>query len=279
MAACSTFTTSFAIIPFPKSSFESYENEFPSLYTEDTKLLDCQKESFEKDLKIQMIADYSFDDVVQVHFDGNIMNNEFIEVMSDFIGKSVAFTNCHAWHNSKRHIRRNPIYSSLLTPIRAIGTKFIEDLSDQEALSFSNWTNLSREEISLVNYLRDIACGLMKTMSCQMRIRQSEFLQGLILLERVLTGQLTDIPFVLTRDNMPMALCVCVMLANKLNADVPFSNAWWSHAFGIPIPHLAKSELFFLSCLSYTTSIKKEEFQAAVDTYQKLLASYQTRAY
>lgn len=205
-------------------------------------------------------------------FDPLPMSSEFIHVVTSYLAKSVTFTSFHPWINSKRHLSSTPSYVSEMTPIRAFGTKFIEDLTHFEALHFESWKPENEEEIELLEYFDSVIFHVLEKMAKTFRIRETEFIQAMVLLERIITGQLTEIPFALCKDNLPMALCVTVMLANKMNADAPISNKWWMQTFGINPSHLVNSEIFFLRCLDHSLLVKEEEYTAAYTIIQKLKA-------
>jgi hypothetical protein len=103
----------------------------------------------------------------------------------------------------------------------------------------------------------------------------SEVKYALVLLERVLTSELSSVPFVLNADNFAMALLVALILSHKvLSTDRPLSNSCWAKIFGVDLGVLNSSEEFMLAKVQYQATVSEAE-NAAVDLLlQKLRNRY-----
>jgi hypothetical protein len=184
----------------------------------------------------------------------------------------MTFTSSHPWLCDLEHISHHRTFITPEIPPRALGTCCLCDLTSFEAVRFADWKPKSPAEVDMVQTIYHQMRSILKMMSDHFRMRRTELLQGLVLLERVLTGQRSSIPFLLTRENTPMALVVCMMMTNKMNADHPFTHSSWCKVFGIDPEALRKSEVFFLSCVNFSCHVGKEEFLAALELERKLMA-------
>jgi hypothetical protein len=199
------------------------------------------------------------------------MSAEFINAFSVFISRSVAFTTAHPWTPHPR--QRDPKYNLITaeSPLRALGTRFHYDLDVLDTVKFATWTPSTTAEGEVYRKSFHLSQYILKKMHDKFHIRETEFLQALILLERVLTSQHTSTLFQLTDSNLPMALTVASMLAEKMNSDAPIANTWWSQVFHVTNEHLTQSEDFFLQCLDYDIMVSTPEFQAAQILRNKIL--------
>jgi hypothetical protein len=98
---------------------------------------------------------------------------------------------------------------------------------------------------------------------------------ALVLLERVLTSELTTVPFVLNPENFAMALLVALILSHKvLSSDKPLSNSCWSKVFGVDLGVLNASEEFMLAKVQYQATVSEAEYAAVNALLQKLRNRY-----
>ena len=159
--------------------------------------------------------------------DTRIIGGEFVVRVSRFLGRRIAY-----------HLAR---------------THACYDSSNMFSGDSCKSGHVPKPTETLVSSMQSITFRMLQIMGSRMRIRESELLQGLILLERFLARSAGG--FTLKPDTFPMALTVCVMLANKMSADSVFTNRSWCEVFGIRMEHFSSSEKYVLSVLQYNLNV------------------------
>ena len=87
----------------------------------------------------------------------------------------------------------------------------------------------------------------------QIHLRKIEVLIAITLIERIVCQP--KIPFLLTKDNLSMTICVALLLAHKSSTDVPYNNKSWATCLHARLASLNASELFFLDALGYSVTV------------------------
>ncbi|KAA6380682.1 MAG: hypothetical protein EZS28_023790 [Streblomastix strix] len=88
-------------------------------------------------------------------------------------------------------------------------------------------------------------------------LRTSELLQALALIDTISNS---STKFHIIPQNIQMILLVCILLAHKVNCDKPYSNGWWSRAFGLPVQVLNDTEILILNLLQFNVYVPSEMY-------------------
>ncbi|KAH7824790.1 uncharacterized protein MONOS_7208 [Monocercomonoides exilis] len=223
----------------------------------------------------------------EIKFDKIPMRDEIMRLIAHFIGRSVAYTRKYPfedWKLSHDEIVNRPLLTSdSLTGFHALGYGSIcyeKDIFESGELAacgqvqplFSRWSPQTTEDADFANSTGQSIYSLFKVMSSKMGMTETELMMMVILCERVLTSGISDIPFVLNETNTMMTVVTCFMIVNKsISTDVPFSNAYWCHRFGIGLENLSISERFVLEKLNFQTQISPAEWEAAVVLKERIM--------
>ncbi|KAH7830060.1 uncharacterized protein MONOS_9080 [Monocercomonoides exilis] len=237
--------------------------------------------------------------------DDTPMSDKTMRLISHYIGRSVAYTLKYPFLNSPYVLRDpdktsklnetsphgfNPLgYQCLLDPYHfVISSSILPEQVFQHVdpstgailfpqTHFTNWSPREYADSELSNSIAQNLYSMMVVMSMKMKMTETELLQALVLIERVLTRGANDIPFVLNQSNVAMALMTAILLVNKtITTDVPYSNSYWSVRFGFPLNHLNVSEVFMLNKLGWNTYISRAEWDAVVELRYRIVQRWVT---
>ena len=186
--------------------------------------------------------------------DSAIIKPAFIEVISQFVGEKLGIYLLYLWKLKKKTVGN--VDGKNLRPFTGSGID-IGLFSGDEKKSLC--TGTAR--------ICQIVKNLLIPMGQQMRIRESELVEGLVLLERFLVKGFPE--FRLTMDNLAMAFTVCVMLANKSCADSTFQNCSWCKVFGMKQSYLNQSEEYALRILDFQLLISGEEIEELIKAVKR----------
>ncbi|KAH7819869.1 uncharacterized protein MONOS_18656 [Monocercomonoides exilis] len=67
-------------------------------------------------------------------------------------------------------------------------------------------------------------------------------------------------PTMIAESNLGTLLLCVVMIAIKLNRDIPFRNGWWATMLKVPLDVLNQSELIFLERVKFCTHMEESEY-------------------
>lgn len=205
-------------------------------------------------------------------FDVAVLSGSFIRVLSKYIGRSVGYTLEYPFRREHSAQFGSDAPGSSTEVIRALGSRMLEMGLKNGEVPLELWRPQNGDVARIVCGCSETASFVLTKICAVLCLRESEILRGLVLLERMVSGGLSDIVFSLSEENLPMALVVAMMLANKTSADKPYSNQAWAELFEIDISLLNESEMFFLKCISFDAGVSEAEFGAVSSLWRKIIS-------
>lgn len=75
-------------------------------------------------------------------------------------------------------------------------------------------------------------------------------------------------PYPFSTGNLGTVVLCCVILAQKMNRDHPYSDRWWASAVGINLSIISQSELVVLQLLDFNLMMRDQELKDLVEFFR-----------
>ncbi|KAK2956039.1 hypothetical protein BLNAU_9015 [Blattamonas nauphoetae] len=108
--------------------------------------------------------------------------------------------------------------------------------------------------------LGGVLSEMMSVLMNSFKITETELVCSIRMFEGILKKHWTCSGFCVLRNNIHALFLVCVVLAHKCNADVPFKQVHWGRSFGVPWEILNIFESFSLRLLDWNVTPSTEEY-------------------
>ncbi|KAH7815292.1 uncharacterized protein MONOS_10709 [Monocercomonoides exilis] len=98
------------------------------------------------------------------------------------------------------------------------------------------------------------------------KLTTGELVHSYVLLEHLMRAESKELSegrqTMIAESNLGTLLLCVVMIAIKLDRDVPFRNGWWAAMFKVPLDVLNQSEVIFLERVNHHTFLEETDYKA-----------------
>ncbi|KAK2947408.1 hypothetical protein BLNAU_17654 [Blattamonas nauphoetae] len=108
--------------------------------------------------------------------------------------------------------------------------------------------------------LLNVISNMMRVFQVLFRIRETELIQGYLLMKHLLDAHWNCPGFDVLRNNLHATMLTCIVIAHKINADQPFKQSIWANSFGMPLYILNMFERAVINILDWKLRVPATEY-------------------